>query len=677
MTRQSNKLQRAVVLLFVVVMSIRLLSLQGNWLEVTTTEESDDHTIPTLLSVVDHETGRYVYALKNPLYEKLTHGSFLPHNANIDILEPPTLRLNDVDIKMRDPLQLSWTRGRKATGQSVIDDNDVIVLDCDEQIWNQNSGPRRFLDAATIAQARATSRKHFLEWNGNTDAVGDTVWYFPSFPVVRREVCQFSLFKRLPKNTFALVASSQHLQIRNGKSAPTAIHLALGNSANEMVVQFKTGKAGGTPIVKYGIEKDSLLLSAAGTSKTYSAADMCQDPANTEGPGKFQPPGQLHVVRLTHLELNQTYYYRVGVGDDWSNTFSFVSAPETKSEPGPFAYIVYGDQGCPSDGWGQGGAWTAAMTARETNGSSHSLPIRAVHHFGDLSYARGAAHIWDEWLNMNTPFTTRVPLMVAVGNHEYDYGKTGDSRKDPSGVPTPGGYKPKWGNYYKDSGGECGVPTANHFTMPSSSTSNSVFWFSYDYGSVHTTVISSEHDLSPGSIQYEWLENDLKVVDRTRLPWLVLELHRPMYESETDPPNWLVGVEIRHRIEGLLIQYQVDLVLAGHYHSYQRSCAGLYKGKCNNGGPTHLTIGSAGAQLRHGHLMPESKWTKKYIRGVYGYGRVTVANASAMHIEFVKAGGTNDTDAGRVLDEAWLVKDTTMVETVGKAIAKSAVRSKS
>jgi Purple acid Phosphatase, N-terminal domain len=404
----------------VCVVSIRFLSLKCSWSEASTPEKLQDYTIPTLLSVIDDETGRYQYALENPLYEKLMSGTFLSSSSEVDVADFPILYLNEVDIKIRDPLHLSWTLGHTTTGDAIVEDSDIIVLYCD------TSDKKHFLDAATIAQAKATSKKHTLEASGNSDTLKDTVWYFPSFPVIRHEVCQFSLFKTLPKNTFVHLASSQQLNIRDGNTAPTAIHLALGDSTDEMVVQFKTGKEGGTPIVKYGLDEDALLLSATGTTKTYSAKDMCQSPASTEEPGKFLPPGQLHTVRLTHLAPNQTYYYSVGVEypevpTRWSELFSFMSAPETKPEPGSFSYIVYGDQGCPSVGWGLGGAWTAAMAARETKGTANSLPIRAVHHFGDLSYARGAAHIWDDWLNMISSFTTRVPLMVSVGKKFIGY----------------------------------------------------------------------------------------------------------------------------------------------------------------------------------------------------------------------------------------------------------------
>lgn len=57
---------------------------------------------------------------------------------------------------------------------------------------------------------------------------------------------------------------------------------------------------------------------------------------------------------------------------------------------------------------------------------------------------------------------------------------------------------------------------------------NPPFWYSFEYGTVHFTMLSSEHDLSAGSKQARWLAADLAGVDRCRTPWLVVALHRPM-----------------------------------------------------------------------------------------------------------------------------------------------------
>ena len=64
--------------------------------------------------------------------------------------------------------------------------------------------------------------------------------------------------------------------------------------------------------------------------------------------------------------------------------------------------------------------------------------------------------------------------------------------------------------------------------------------YSFDYGSVHFVMMSTEHDYRKGSRQYTWLEKDLKSVDRNKTPWLVLGGHRPMYSSQKVLSNYLI-----------------------------------------------------------------------------------------------------------------------------------------
>ena len=111
---------------------------------------------------------------------------------------------------------------------------------------------------------------------------------------------------------------------------------------------------------------------------------------------------------------------------------------------------------------------------------------------------------------------------------------------------------------------------------------------------------------------------------------------------------------MRGEIEDLLEEYSVDLVLAGHFHSYHRSCAGLYRDKCGIGGPTHITIGSGGARLEVA-LHRRASWTAKALRE-FGYGRITIMNSTALHFEFVKVDKDNSS-SGMIDDEVWLYHD--------------------
>jgi len=475
----------------------------------------------------------------------------------------------------------------------------------------------------------------------------DNSWWISSFPIIREPTCEFRYWRRDGK-VLQLVGRTGPLPLALSLENPTSIHIALTSDPSEMAVQFTTGAAG-KPVVEYGPSNGNSKVSdfpmrADGTSTTYQASDMCQEPANITEPGKFIDPGSLHTVILTGLEPDTEYSYRVGLstgqGVVWSSTFAFRSAlPGGWSKP--YSFIAYGDQGCPDDGWALGGNLTASMVRRELDGHRNgTAPVRLVHHFGDLSYARGSAYLWDAWLDMVEPFASRIPLMVGVGNHEYDH-TTGGIGRDPSGVTTDDGFRPAWGNFRTDSGGECGVPIAKRFRAPITKqgnyTSNGVFWYAYTFGLVRTIMISSEHDLSRGSPQHTWLQHELKSVNRTTTPFVIVESHRPLYHSEPFWADNAVGIAMRAEFEDLLRKYRVDIFFAGHYHSYLRTCDGLYASKCHNGGPLHITVGTAGAQLDDTSLgLYDNVWTQRYL-GVWGYIRATVHNSSSMLLEFVNA----------------------------------------
>mmetsp|Transcript_18585 Transcript_18585/g.22772 ORF Transcript_18585/g.22772 Transcript_18585/m.22772 type:complete len:764 (-) Transcript_18585:40-2331(-) len=594
------------------------------------------------------------------------------------------------------------------TSNQLNSNDDVIALYCPAT----ETDPKKFKDAATIAQVKTTNIYRQMKINDidggiegsilnglrrrtsrdTTELLNNNEWLIPSFPIIREDTCEFRLWIRQHTQhhdtgpIYKLGATTGSFGVEKGTSLPTTIHLALTSHPSDIMVHFSTNLKDGIPIVLYHTDEDIVMNGylnlgldvRKGHTTTYEAKDMCQEPANIEEPGKFSSPGMLHSVTMENLEPDTKYYYKVGVlkksdsvkGDIsnenesellykdvvWSAVYSFNSpisttpsslVQETKlsendSSSYPFTFLVYADQGAMGYGNNDGGDRTSSWSNREIEMNN----IRSVHHFGDLSYAQGAGHMWDTWLDMVSVFSAKVPLMVGIGNHEYDHTDGGQDGKDPSGIKTKGGFRPRWGDFATDSNGECGVPVAKRFIMPANG--NGVFWYSFNYGNVHTIMLSSEHDLSKHSEQYQWFENDLKSVNRTLIPWIIIETHRPMYNNEDIPKNTKVGVGMRNEFENLLYDYGVDLFLAGHYHSYMRSCSGLYKGQCKNGGPIHITIGTAGAALDRVPLL-RSPWAEKYFVQ-WGYGRITVNDDSSLRWDFVA-----DTD-GEVKDTITISK---------------------
>ena len=444
--------------------------------------------------------------------------------------------------------------------------------------------------------------------------------------------CEFRYYSNDTKCA-TLLGRSNVLKFVGGANQPTQGHIALTGNPSEMRVQWTSGTQA-TPTVRYGTSADQLNQIATGLSRTYKASDMCARPASD--PRNFVDPGFLHDVLLTNLIPNTTIYYQYGSEGVMSQVHKFVSAANANTNEG-FSFITYGDMGLSSI---PGAKDTVKLVLMELDKGAE-----LVLHQGDLSYAVGYAHVWEQWMDLIEPIATRVPYMVGIGNHEQDYLNNPATRSSANEGGNDG-FHPSWGNYGHDSGGECGVPVRYRFHMPDNG--NSVYWYSFEYGPVHFTFISTEHNFTTGSVQYKWIEKDLESTDRHKTPWLIVVGHRPMYTSEKYPSDYEVSLHLQSDgLEYLFHKYQVDLALWGHYHSYERTCR-VYKQRCGETGTVNIVIGAAGAVLDSVGQYPVN-WSK-HLEMNYGYGRVTVANGSALLWEYIR-----NVDSV-VADSVWLIK---------------------
>ena len=233
---------------------------------------------------------------------------------------------------------------------------------------------------------------------------------------------------------YSLVARSPLIQPVNDNE-PTQIHLAYGDRLDQIIVSFLTNSSNSIPQCQYGLDASSLPFTRQGTSTTYTASDMCEGKATQWSPQAFIDPGWMHTVLLDDLRPSTEYFYRVGSDDaGWSSIFSFVNRPADSTES--VTLIAYGDMGlAPVE---PGAKSTIDRVTRRVSTSN----ITCLLHIGDISYARGIGVLWDSFMTQIQPIAARVPYMVAIGNHEYDHVTGGD--KDPSGAPTPGGFRPQW-----------------------------------------------------------------------------------------------------------------------------------------------------------------------------------------------------------------------------------------
>ncbi|EGZ11265.1 hypothetical protein PHYSODRAFT_518590 [Phytophthora sojae] len=370
---------------------------------------------------------------------------------------------------------------------------------------------------------------------------------------------------------FGDVTPSHACRVRdtsNATMAPQQLHLAFAGeeAGTGMAISWTTFKLDSAPMVWLGRTEAKLKVVANAEIETKS---YYKD--------KDYELYSYHAV-VSGLKPNTKYFYKVGNAKNkhfQSGVSSFKTARASGDES-PFTIAVYGDMG-------------ADDNSVATNMYMNSLvdEVDFVYHLGDISYADNAfltaekvfgfyyEQVYNKFMNSMTNIMRRMAYMVLVGNHEAEcHSPTcllSKSKKD------------QLGNYSAFN---------SRFRMPSAESGGVLnMWYSYEYGTVHFTSLSSETDYpnAPSNAyftkrvygnfgdQLAWLEEDLKAADsnRDQVPWIIVGMHRPMYtirscDADGTPNNDYEARNVQEAFEELFIKYKVDLVLQGHVHTYER-----------------------------------------------------------------------------------------------------------
>eukprot|EP00929_Paragymnodinium_shiwhaense_P032449 TRINITY_DN17977_c0_g1_i1.p1 TRINITY_DN17977_c0_g1~~TRINITY_DN17977_c0_g1_i1.p1 ORF type:complete len:613 (+),score=81.11 TRINITY_DN17977_c0_g1_i1:109-1947(+) len=409
------------------------------------------------------------------------------------------------------------------------------------------------------------------------------------------------------------------------ENLPMQIHTSVTSVAGEVQIMW-VDNSSATPVVKYGEDAAALSKTATGRTTTYTKADF--EACNTSDGtalNRFFHPGFIHTVVLQGLAPGQKFYYSVGHADNsrvqdspviaHKGALPAAGAPQTR-----LLYLADMGVGPARDDEVNGaldpeGNYIERENAGQSSGGR--LVLESMMRFegdgleaydmllvnGDLTYSCGESWLNEAWFTIMEPVASRMPMMVSIGNHEWDHSTAG---WPPSSLPFA---KAEYG---EDSGGECGIPYRRRFQMPEGTSSIAAAhaaarkpqeakpmdfdaWYSFDSGVVHIAVLSIEHDFSNGSTQHKWLDADLAAVNRTKTPWLIVAQHREIFNGGRETTG-LHGYQQEH-LEPLYLQHKVDLVLTAHVHTYVRMCALKY-GKCvkdDEDAPVYIIDGTAGA----------------------------------------------------------------------------------
>ena len=290
-------------------------------------------------------------------------------------------------------------------------------------------------------------------------------------------------------------------------------------SATAITVRWRTDPASDSR-VRYGIDPGDL-------------SSMVDGPASVTD----------HEVTLTNLSPDTRYFYSIGEGTEvlagGDNDHTFVTAPETGSTK-------------PTRVWVLGDAGSANVFARSVRDSFETFTGTREPdlwlQLGDNAYDDGTDLEYQSALFDIFPRQLRTSVLWAtLGNH--------DGRSTNSATQT--------GPYY------------DIFTFPTLAEAGGVAsgteaYYSFDYGNIHFICLESfQTDRSPTGPMMTWLEED---VAATEADWVIAFWHHPPYSKgshNSDTETRLI--EMRTAALPILEDFGVDLVLAGHSHSYERS----------------------------------------------------------------------------------------------------------
>lgn len=379
---------------------------------------------------------------------------------------------------------------------------------------------------------------------------------------------------------------------------PEQVHLSLAaKDRSQMAVTWVTLNATAS-VVQYGLSKDALTKSVEGTVDTYTASGWV---------------GTIHRALMTGLRPSTTYFYRVGdpaSSAPWSEIFSFTTL--TPGQTVTYAVLADMDFGTASDG-----------TVHDMIDLVDAGAIQAIIHSGDISYADGYEPHWDDYFNKIQPIASRIPYMVTPGNHEFWFNFTSYKHR----FSMPGMFEP-----------------SDKPLPDTSSGSGDNMYYSWDVEFAHFVAGDSESLIdtayfSPAELA--WMEKDLSLVKREHTPWVIAHFHRPSYCSND---HACLGASehggadyVQKMTEGIFHKHNVDLVLMGHVHSYQRTYpvyngASTSKDYSNPTAPVYILQGASGNREGNKGSYPDDpsqipEWSAATHTNV-GFGLLTVAEKS-------------------------------------------------
>lgn len=235
---------------------------------------------------------------------------------------------------------------------------------------------------------------------------------------------------------------------------------------------------------------------------------------------------QKHHVRLEGLQPSTRYYYEVYSGDvRVLSEEPFRTAPHHTEHQ--FSFLVLGDSGVDTP--------TQWAVGEQMRRSMDQAEVDFVVHVGDVH--QGAGDYYDDiYFKPYRNIIKNVNVFTALGNHD---------------VIT-----------------DNGAVYLDDFYLPSNNPDSTERYYSFRWANAYFICLDTNIDYGPGSPQHRWLLSRLQDPLRQSAMWTFVYAHHPPYTEYWT--NYFGDQGVQDHLVPLFEQYDVDMVMNGHTHSYER-----------------------------------------------------------------------------------------------------------
>jgi 3',5'-cyclic AMP phosphodiesterase CpdA len=235
-----------------------------------------------------------------------------------------------------------------------------------------------------------------------------------------------------------------------------------------------------------------------------------------------------------------------------------------EEEPSETVFLFFGDVQ-PEGGLDDYDVFGALLDRANKKHGEVSFGLQA----GDMGNMGNADEEWDAFMERADRVFGRIPLMTAIGNHEVT----------PYAVMP--GHKPL---RYLDT-----------FALPRNGPEGfAEEFYSFEYGPVHITVLSSNYQDPQESYSDDptenarisdeinrWIETDLSSSDK---PWRIVMMHHPIFPLVSGS----MTANMQREWMPIFERTQVNLILCGHQHEFMRTKPGFHNAKEDAGGMVQI-----------------------------------------------------------------------------------------